>query len=352
MINRLLHVCAALIIASLAAAADKPAAATIRCVDGTALTDVFISEDSLDGVKYRLGAPDGPEGGKKRRDVKAVDYADFMDIDHARATGMLSRGEHEKAAEGFLSAAKTTIYAPLRERCYLDAAEAYIAAKQPDKALAALKELETKAPRSVLLPRAVELAFTIHKGLGDLAAAQADVDRLKAAKDWGIESVILGATGQAAIYRDAKKLPEAAKEIAAIWGSAVALTSTSDEDDKDQYARLGEQLASDYGFAGQIDKALAVYQQLMYEEIGGNAQARAHLAFAKNLAQGAKDNDALRVAIDHAFLALVLPEGDTQVRTGAKALAKSILAAFDKAAASDPKLAEEVAQYRSYLNAL
>ncbi len=350
--NRLFIACCALVLASAATAADRPAPAVIRCVDGTALADVFIIEDTLDGVKYRLGTAEGPEGGKKRRDVKAVDYADFQDIDHARATGMLAKGEPEKAGEAFLNAAKTTPFAPLREQCYLDAAEAYITAKDVDKALAALKELEAKAPRSVLLPRAVELAFTIHKGKGDLAAAQSDVDRLKAAKDWGLEAVILAATGQAALYREQKKLPEAAKEIAGIWGSVVALTATSDQDDQDQYARLGEQLASDYGYAGQIDKALAVYRQLMYERVGGSAQARAHLAFAKNVSQGAKDNDALRLAIDHAFIALVLPEGDNQVRTAAKALAKTILAAFDKAAASDPKLADEVAQYRSYLNAL
>nr|MBA3684925.1 hypothetical protein [Planctomycetota bacterium] len=306
---------------------------------------------TLDGVKYRLGSADSPEGGKRRKDVKSIEYADFQDVDHAKATGLLNKGEQDKAGDAFIAVTKSTIYAALRERSYLDAADAFIAAKQPDKALAALKELEAKAPRSVHLPRAVELAFAIEKGRGNRAAAQEAVDKLKKnAKDWGIEADVLAATGQASLHREDKKLAESAKELERIWGSVLTLSATSDEDEKEQYARVGEQLALDYGLGGQAEKAFAVYKKLMYESLGA-PQARAHLAYAQAMSTS-KDLDNLRTAFDHALIALVMPEGDTQVRTKAKSLARTILAAFDKAAEADPKLAGEVAEYRKYLNAL
>lgn len=322
--------------ASLAVAADLPEPATIIAADGREIVGGVVAE-TIDGVEFTLGAGNGEvTTSLTRAKIRAVIYQnEINDLDYSKSRGAMARKEYDKAASGFLMAAVSGATFRVREEALLAAAEALRLARKPDEVLKAVADLEAKAPRSVLLPRAyaIKVAILLEKGdRGPVDAAIAALAKL---------DPVRGGVARAELLRSDKKPADAAKELQTIWSKAPRQAQAESEP---TYDSIGFQLAGDLLAAGNASGANEIFAKLCYGATTGSGRSRAHLALAKALSESAKPAD-LQSAIDHALMGGAISGGDKQ---GAKKLALAIIAKFEK----DPSLAPEAAEYRACLNAL
>ena len=315
---------------------QQPEPATIITAAGSEIVGNVISE-TLDAVEYRLGAGDAEATTSlTRAKIRAVVYQnEISDLEFNKSRGAFARKEYDKAATGFLVAAGGGTSFRVREEALLGAADAFRQARKPDDALKALAELEAKAPRSVLLPRAYGLRVAILLETGDRTKVDAALVALTKFDP------IRAATARADLQRADKKPAEAAKELQAVWANAPRQAATESEP---TYDSIGFQLAADLLAADNASGANEVFVKLCYGSASGSGRSRAHLALAKALSESSKTAD-LQAAIDHALMGGAISGGDKQ---GAKKIAQVILAKFDK----DPALAKEAAEYRASINAL
>lgn len=317
-------------------AVDQPEPAIIVTSDGREIAGNVVSE-TLDGIEYRLGTGENDASSTlARAKIRAVTYQnEIADIDFSKSRGALSRKEFDKAATGFLVAATSGASFRVREEAFLAAADAYRQGRKPDDALKAIADLEAKAARSVLLPRAYALKVAILLEKGD--RAQVDAALAALAKF----DPVRAAVARAELRRGEKKPADAAKELQAVWANAPRQAAVEGDP---TYDSIGFQLAADLLAAGDAAAANAVNAKLCYAASTGAGRSRAHLALAKALGDSAKAAD-LQEAMDHALMGAAISGGDKQ---GAKKIAQAILAKFDK----DPALAAEAAEHRAALNAL
>ena len=317
-------------------ALDLPEPATIITVTGSEITGNVVSE-TLDGVEYKIGAGDGEASTSlTRAKIRAVVYQnEINDLDFSKSQGSYARKEYDKAATGFLMAAGTGATFRVREAAMLAAADAYRLARKPDDALKALADLQSRAPRSVLLPRAFAIKVALLLEKGDRALVDAALVELAKFDP------VRAAMGRADLKRIDKKPADAAKELQTVWAGAPRQASTESDPTFDS---IGFQLAGDLLAAGNPSGANEVFTKLCYGAATGSGRARAHLALAKALSESIKTTE-LQAAMDHALMGGAISGGDKQ---GAKKIAQAILAKFDK----DAALAKEAADYRAYLSAL
>ena len=325
-----------IVLAGAAWAADLPEPATIITSNGAEIAGNVTSE-TLDGVEYRIGAGDSEAvTSLARAKIRAVVYQnEINDLDYSKSLGSFARKEYDKAATGFLAAANSGVSFRIREAALFAAADAYRLARKPDDALKALADLQAKAPRSTLLPRAYGLRVALLLEKGD--RAKVDAALVELAKF----DPVRAAVSRAELHRADKKPADAAKELQGVWSNAPRQAAVENDPTFDS---VGFQLAGDLVAAGNASGANEVYAKLCYGAATGSARSRAHLALAKALSESAKAAD-LQAAIDHALMGGAISGGDKQ---GAKRMAQAILLKFDK----DAALAKEAAEYRAYLNAL
>lgn len=319
-----------------AAAVDLSEPATIVTVDGREIAGSVVQE-TLDGVEYKLGAGEGEAATKlPRAKIRSVVYQnEISDLDYSKSRGAMARKEYDRAATGFLVAAAGGSSFRIREESLLAAAEAYRLARRPDEAIKAIADLEAKAPRSVLLPRAHGLKVALLLEKGDRAALDGALATL------ATFDPVRAAVARADLLRADKKPADAAKELQAAWAGAPRQAAA---DGDPTFDAIGFQLAADQLAAGNAAGANEVHAKLCYAAASGASRSRAHLALAKALSESAKTAD-LQAAIDHALMGGAISGGD---KAGARKLGQAILAKFDK----EPSLAKEAAEYRGYLNAL
>ncbi len=318
-------------------AADIVEPATITRADNGAVLEVLVISANLDEVVYRMGeGPNTVDANLPRSRVKKIEYGPMLDADFARAQGDRNNGNEENAAKRFLTAAATSPYPRIREMAYLEAATSFMAVEKPAEALKALVELQTKAPRSMLLPQALRTKARIQLNQKDptVEATIADLAKL---------SPVLATTMRAELLRSKDKPAEAAAQLQTIWGSAVTPTTPTD-DALPGFAEIGFQLIEDLDKAGNVAAVRTTSETLAYSPVAKADQARAHRMLAESLAKEADKPSQIR-AFDHALMAAGLSRNE---RGAAKRIGIALIAEFDK----DPTMKTEVAEYRSYLNSL
>jgi tetratricopeptide (TPR) repeat protein len=322
--------------------AETPAAAVIQLANGDVIDKIFVTSETLDGVKYNLGSPDAQAtGSKKRKDYVKIIYRDSDDVDFLKGNSDFGKKNFGKAASNYSNATKTAGPLWVKELSYVRAAEAFIQTKDFDGALAMLAQLETKYPASVHVPQALYLHGVIECERGDAAAADKAFAALSAKAEWGIEAQTLGTMGQADAKRRAKKFDEAA----AILSGAFA--KLKPDAHSAQFGQIGAQLAEDQAAAGKTDQALETCGRLFYAPVDHTVQNQAHYAAAKILSERGAAGDLLS-AFDHAVIAVIIRGGDSSVAGKAKALAKDLAKRLE----TDPEFAKNKPEYFVYVNSL
>jgi len=320
-----------------AVAADLVEPATIIRADNGATLEIQIISANLDEVVYRLGkGPNATDTSLPRSRVKKIEYGPILDADFARAQGDRNNGNEESAAKRFLAAAAVSPYQRVRELAYLEAAVSFMAVKKSAEALQALADLQAKAPRSVLLPRALRAKARVQLNQND-AMVEATIN------DLAKLSPVLATAMRAELLRSKGKPAEAAVQLQTIWGSAIT-AATPMGDDQAGFADLGFQLIDDFEKAGNVAAVRTTSETLAFSAVTKTEQARAHRILAESLAKESDRQMQIR-AFDHALMAAGLSRTE---RGAAKRLGFKLLAEFDK----DPAMKTEVAEYRSYLNTL
>lgn len=326
---RPLLLCALAVVAL--AAADLREEATLTKADG-ASQQIWVILETLDDVEFSLTS-DAPASSKlKRAQVLSLRYGPAPDNDYNTGEGELGKKQFDRAATRFI-AAQGSPYRRVRELAFIGAAEALRAAKKFDDALKQLAALEAAAPRSVHLPRALQLRVEILLEKGDSAGAEKAIEAVR--KIDPVRAAVVLAN-----LRRAADPAAAAKELQAVWATAPRTAGP----DAPGYDSVGLQLATDLAAAKQTAQAQEVLAKLCFAAASPGARAQAHIALARSLGEAADKATLLR-ALDHALMGGVVNGGD---RGAAKRAAQAILGKLDK----DPAAAAEASEYRQYVNAL
>ena len=327
-----------------AAAALDPAPATIALTDGTAITNAFVTNETVEQVEFILGDPKGAHpviSTKPRAKYVRVDYAAGEDPNFQRGEFLRAQNETDKAIEQYRKAATSSRYQWELVATFLALSDLLARQKRTDEALAALKELTDRFPTTIKLPDAVWRRADLKLAKGDAEGANADYALLvRNAAAWNSpEGGTRGIIGQAQVLRAAKKVAEAGAFL------ADQLARAKVEDDPATFAQVALALAGDQAATGRDDDALATLRRVAYAPVAVEAQCRAHLEWARQLLAAGK----LQPAFDHAVLANQLGTSDAEVEGAAGRLVRDIAGRIEK----DPALSEqERLEYRTYLRSL
>lgn len=323
------------------AAAGEPAPGRIVVKADEIKDDVFIHEETLDGVKFSFSKPDNPPTEFKRARYLRIEYVNDLNgvgTDWLRGENLFEKGDLAKAAESYLKAANAR-YQWVREQSALRASECYIATGAIDTALTLLATFEKANPRSVHLAKAMYLRGQAELKKGDKAAAVKTFAALAGkGAELGQAAASLGIRGQGeALLADAKPADAAA---VLKTGLGKVDIGTYPED----YVAICLLLGQAQKAAGNIPGAVEGYRKVAYGPVDDAARAKAHLAWAQ-LTADATELEALKTSFDQALIAASLKGSDDATAAAATALARQILAKLNShAGLSDVDKAE----YRRY----
>ncbi len=335
---RLLAILILMSSAVLLVAADQPEPGTITRADNGAQLEARVLSETLDEVLYVLGEGAATANtSMPRTRVRRIEYGPITDLDYNRAMGDRNSGNHERAATRFLQSAAASLHMRVRELAYIEAARSFLETQKPDEALKALAELQSKGPRSVQLPNALQMKARILVSQQNLAGAEAAAVEL--AKLAPLQASVL----RAEILRGQGKAKEAVEQLRLVWGAQLT-ARTEVVDGQPTFAEVGFLLAGDLEKAGDEAGMRAIYDALAFAPIARAEQARAHRLLAESLTR-VGDKASLIQAFDHALIAGGLARTE---RAAARRLCQRIIAEFDK----DDAMKADVAEYRTYVNTL
>lgn len=324
--NRCLLSSLLLLATALAAGESNPAPGKVVLPNGQTIEPAYILEETLDGIKYAMGKADGPMTEVKRGRYKAAEYGDPDDRNYYAGQGAFGRKEFDKAIGPLQIALANAKYYWVREAAHLLLIDAQLQAGKAEDAIAEVGRYEKAYPRGLRLPQAYALKGQAELKKGDAAAAAKTFAALSAkAGDWGPLAAALGARGQANALAADKKFAEAAKVLAPVFA---AIDPAKDEQ---LAAEVGFALGEQYGLAGELAPATAVYRRLAYSAAGTEVQARAHLGWAR-LTADKPETAGLVQAFDHAAIAALLRGADEATANAAVDLARRIADRLQKQA--------------------
>ncbi len=309
-------------------------------VENGGFSDAFVATESVDGIEFTVDDPKSQSRLSLKSRTYEVEYKDSGNVDYMRARLAEEAGTFDKAYESYVKSAGSAKYQWVKEDALARAADSALHAKKFDEALTAVAALEKEFPRSVRLDRAMSVRGQAQVAKGDAAAAAKTFASLSAmAKEWGESAALWGAQGQASLLAANKQYAEAAEVISKL------LLRIDASKAKDSYVGLVLDLAENQRAAGKPDDAVTSLRGVLYREVEGSLQARAHLALAQILA-AKPDAASLAAAFDQAALAAVIKGAEPTVVSAAKTVA---LAVTDKLAKDPAVSAADKAEYKRSL---
>ena len=300
----------------------------------------FVMTETVDGIEFTVDDARSQNRLTLKYRTYVVEYKESGSVDFARAKAFQDAGSAEKAFDSYSKAATSAKYQWVKEESLVHGASAGVQAKKFDEALALVATLEKDSPRSVHLDRALMVRGQAQFAKGDAAGAAKTYATLTAmAKDWGESAAIYGAQGQASLLAANKQYAEAADILSKL------LLRIDTVKYKDQFGNLMLDLAENQRAAGKPADALTTLQAVVYREVEGLVQARAHLAWGSILA-ARPDAVSLAAAFDQLALASVTKGADQATLVAAKALALTV----GEKLAKDPAVsAADKAEYKRSL---
>ncbi len=299
--------------------------------------NAFVFVESVDGIEFVVDDARSPNRLSLKFRTYDVEYKDVSSADFIRAKTAEEAGTPDKAYEAYAKAAAGAKYAWVKEEALFRGATVALSAKKFDEAIALTATLEKDAPRSLLLARALMVRGQAQAAKGDPAAATktfATVSGMN--KNWGDAAAILGAQGQAGVLAANKQFSEAADVLAKVLSSMDVTKS------KSEYVNAAIDLADYQHAAGKADAAVTTLQGVAYLDVEAKAQARAHLSWAKALAERS-EAAGLAAAFDQAAIAATTKGADPATLAAAKALAATVADKLSK----DPTVsATDKAEYK------
>jgi TolA-binding protein len=307
-----------LLLALAALTAAEPAPATIIREGGRPITGAFILAETIDGIDYVLDASQGEnaKSSLKRSTYLRVDYGATKDPFFDVGQELLGKGELAKAAERFERVARGTPYDWVRETALLRLAEIRLRQERPADAVAAIAQLEQRAPRSPRLIEGLYLRGRAQSAAGDAAAAAATFAALGKRTEAGPQAAALAARGAAALARAAGRHADAAQAMAPV------LAGLDPAADARMWAGMALEMAGDLAAVPDAAQALDWYGRVAWSAAPGPDRARGLLGIAAVRGAGTTTADLL-AAFDAACMAVhgvpgagdAIPDARTTVRT-------------------------------------
>lgn len=335
-----------LCLSSVVVAADGAPAAITKLndkgqkIETGGFPDSFVLTESVDGIEFTVDDARSQNRLTLKYRTYVVEYKDSGSVEFMRAVEFEKAGSADKAFDAYSKAASSAKYQWVKEESLVRGASAAVQLKKFDEALALVATLEKDAPRSVLLDRGLMVRGQAQIAKGDLAGATKTYSTLNSmAKDWSDSAAIFGAQGQASMLAANKQFAEAADVLSKL------LLRINPAKAKDEYVSLMLDLAEYQRAAGKQVDALTTLQTVVYRDVDGPLQARAHLALARIMADKT-DAILLASAFDQAALAAVNKGVDQATLVAAKALAVAVVEKLTK----DPAVsAADKAEYKRSL---
>ncbi len=338
--------CALLMLAMVSlSAASEPAPATITTTEGKSFEKAFVVSESMDGIAWVIDDPRSTAKFEKKAGQYSVEYK------QSRNTSLLkgdnaSGKDPEGAIVSYTQALAECKYDWEREHAYVGIARAAEVSKKYDDGIQAIQGLEKEFPKSLRLPEATYLKGRLLVLKGDKDGALKVMQGLRGHdKDWGVGAGALGVLGIGELLSADTKFKEAATELAG-WFPAKINPATN----PDEFARIGLALAQYELKSGGEANAIVDFRTVAFSPCSPDQQARAHLGWARLLADQAVPASQLS-AFDHAAIAASLKgQNDPSTRTEAVRLATGLVAKIKEQGANDNAKNALQIEYKTYLS--
>ena len=338
---------AALLVLAVGGFAAEPAPAEIRkltdkgtVAESGGFDTAFVVGETVDGIEFVVDDPKSANRLTLKYGTYQVTYGDSGNVDFLRGKNIEDQGEWAKACEAYRKAAQSGKYSWVKETAAIRGAQCALRAKLPEDAISFTALLERDAPRSVWLDDALLVRGQAQVAKGDNAGAAKTFATLSTmSKEWGDTAAIFGARGQAGLLAAEKKYAEAAEVLAKLLTRLDSAQAGGSE-----LGMLRLELAGNLERAGKGDEAVAILRDVAYRAVGAEAQAEAHVAWARILASKA-DTASQTAAFDQAAMAASIKGATPATLAEARKLG---LAALDKLAKDPAVSAADKAEYKRY----
>lgn len=324
-----------------AAQTFEPAPAKVLSSTTTSTNDVYVIQETLDGVEFFIGDPRKDVRSVLSRDkYQQVEYGDPKDDAFKLAEAWIKNNDYTKAAVSYRKAIASATYQWVIERSYVNAIDCYTAThlNKPDEGIALAEELLKRFPKTIHIGSVTSSLADLRLAKGDLVGAEQEYRNLeKNAAQWKLPAG-RGTLGLANVLKKNKKYPEAIQLLQPAFTSAQNSTS---------YALLGMGLADVQRAAKQKDEAIKTLRKVALGPSDAVYRAQAHLSLAQCIAEDAH-GPTLADAFDYAVLASSLGTNDETEKT-ARTLCRELATRIDKDSSFSD---EERKEYKLYARSL
>ncbi len=336
-----------------------PAKADVIRAEGDPMNNVFVIANHLDEVTYSTD-PDGANRARlKRSEVVEIDY-DLRLVSttsYLQALGQASRGNWDKAAEGFLSSTDKARFEWVAVDALFRAAEAQSKLGKHDEAAKTLEQVYIRMPKQWRVIEAMEQRGEVLLAGGKLDAAnEAFGLLLSRADDFGrmcdpceAKAMRKGLFGQAMVARKREDWSTVAKLLQRAIGhlslpEVDAHRGKAYQDQVMVYCQTYLQLGKAQAESGDSAAALKTYKHLRFQPVPAQFRSMALLRAAELLAAKGKTME----AFDHAIMSGLVRGGT--VRGEARKLANQL---FSEHIENDASLdLDTKRQYKDYVSRL
>jgi hypothetical protein len=350
--NMLLHRCRFIGLMMVAITAN---AVNMELAPGTILTmeknieNAWIDIETTDGVNFVLGDPKAArrvESTRKSGQYQKIVYTpdsnpnnNGNDANFLRAEALYNKGQINESIDYYKKATATARYHWQVEQSYRRAAEGL--ARATDKGpevLSLLKEYVERYPKNVHMAEVVSLRAHLRLSAGDFPGATQDYQLMaKQGALWSPTAEIDGMLGQRNVLIAQKKFPEAVALLKNYWAKL------KPDEDGEAFAQVALAIASDLEVDGKENEYIATLKKIYLAPLTAEAQARARLQYARQLAKGKTTENAL-AAFDQVAIAGLLG-GDADTQSGVSKLVRELTTRIQ----NDKSLSDEIRkEYRMY----
>lgn len=346
--NMLLHRCRFIALMMVAIAANavtmELAPATIVTADQN-IEKAWIDIETTDGVNFVLGDPKAAkrvESMRKSGQYQKIVYTPNNNGDDAnflRAEALYNKGQINESIDYYKKATASARYHWQVEQSYRRAAEGL--ARATDKGpevLSLLKDYVERYPKNVHMAEVVSLRAHLRLSAGDFPGATQDYQLMaKQGALWSPTAEIDGMLGQRNVLIAQKKFPEAVALLTPCWAKL------KPDEDGEAFAQVALAIASDLEVDGKEKEYIATLKKIYLAPLTAEAQARARLQYARQLAKGKTTENAL-AAFDQVAIAGLLG-GDADTQSGVSKLVRELTTRIQ----NDKSLSDEIRkEYRMY----
>ncbi len=321
--------CAALlfmVVASAEAAVERFTAieAVIHLKNGK-MQNGFVEFESLTKVKYGLTAKQMVD--TNRDQIAYIDYSDsyLKSTAYSRGVGLKSRKKYDEAIKTLSEGFKDR-YQCVREKCYLEVADCYVAKGDYTKAIETLNTCIAALATWPYLADIYDNKGDYHIAAEDLDGAEKTYQALgKRRKDFGKVATSASLLGLAKV---AEKRGNSAKAVELL---AKAFEGVTADAAPVLYGKIGLRLGKAHVQAGDANAALSVYEKIVFTPVGPDNQSGLHIAIADIYAEQNK----LVEACDEAILGAMVPDASSKARDAAVKRARALSNKLNKDDAVD-----------------